>query len=302
MRIASPDSRTCRRPAVVFVGTSFPSRAPASTTTVRRPRSSARSRRANSSPCRIPVRQAKRTRFPYGSTVSQASRSTSLQSRKRISVRSLRGARTRRTPSSIVRPRSLALRRIILSVSSISSAARGAFCARAKTWSSTSAARIVSSCHSLKRASRPQRVAATGERRGPHALRVPLEPPFDELRKRLRLGRGERAEGDSPVDLVAQDLGITLSRPDRLPAVASVGEGLLHGPAVAAPDDARLLPHLLDLPLRSRTAAAAVRRQRPCCPCASAGRSSPLEREACRTNSLSGTCHAFVTDGHRSQV
>jgi hypothetical protein len=55
-----------------------------------------------------------------------ASRSTSIQSRKRISVRCLRGARTRKIVSSTTWPRSLALRRIILSVSSINSAERGA--------------------------------------------------------------------------------------------------------------------------------------------------------------------------------
>jgi hypothetical protein len=46
--------RTWRLPALVFVGTICPSRAPASTSTSPRPRSTARSRRANSSPCRRP--------------------------------------------------------------------------------------------------------------------------------------------------------------------------------------------------------------------------------------------------------
>ena len=142
MRSASPERRTCRRPAGVLVGTSCPRALPPRPATTRRCEVDARSRRANSSPCRSPVRQAKRTRLPYGSTVSEASRSTSRQSRKRISARSRRGGLTRKMASSIVWPRSLRASQDHLERVEHQLRRRGACCATAETWSSTSAARI----------------------------------------------------------------------------------------------------------------------------------------------------------------
>ena len=55
-----------------------------------------------------------------------------------------------------------------------------------------------------------QRVATARERRRPRTLGVPLEPALDELGERLRLRRVEHAEGDAPVDLVADDLRVPL--------------------------------------------------------------------------------------------
>jgi hypothetical protein len=75
-----------------------------------------------------------------------------------------------------------------------------------------------------------ERVAAARQRRRPDPQAIPLEPCLGELGERLRTGRVERAERDAPVDLVTQAFGIALSRADRLPAVAGVGERLLHGP------------------------------------------------------------------------
>src|SRR5262249_18792687 len=101
-----------------------------------------------------------------------------------------------------------------------------------------------------------QRLAAARERGGPHALRITLQPSGDELRKRLRRRRVERAEGNAAVDLVAHDLGVALPRSDRLPAVLAVRKRLLDRPVAAASDNARLLPHRSTSRLTSRTTVA----------------------------------------------
>jgi len=70
----------------------------------------------------------------------------------------------------------------------------------------------------------PQRIAAARERGRPDALGVALEPRPDELRERLGARGIDGAERGPPVDLVAEQLGVALAGPDRLPAVPPVAK------------------------------------------------------------------------------